>query len=118
MHVAYPVDSTSTTDVSSGTTVTYLSDSTKVSRFLAHCISPLRMNVRSQIGRDSSDVDAFGHDTFLYSDCSIRIYFGDGERTVAQRVHFTLQGVTFQHDFIVYVELALDAFTILLFIVG
>ena len=49
---------------------------------LTHCISPLRMNVRGQIGRDSSDVYAFGNDTSLYSDCSIRIYFSDGEGTV------------------------------------
>ncbi len=51
---------------------------------------PLRMDVRGQIGRDLSDVYTFGDDIFLYSDCSIRIYFGDGEGTVTQRVHFAL----------------------------
>ena len=75
---------------------------------LIHCISSLHMNVRSQIERDSSDVDAFGHDTFLYLDCSIRIYFGDGEGTVAQRIHFALQGIAFQHDFIVNFGLVLN----------
>ena len=91
------------------------STSTKVARSFAHCISPflLRMNVRRQIGRDLSNVDAVGHDFFLYSDCSIQIYFGDGEGTVAQRTHFALQGIAFQHNFVVYSEVVFHTFTIL-----
>lgn len=68
---------------------------------------PLRMNVRVQLGYIRLML-TFRLNFFLYTDCSIRIYFSDGEGTIS---HVLILRI------IVNFEGVLDAFTIFLFIV-
>ncbi len=96
MHVIYPFASISTTTITRRTfiwfelhihLIQHVVRSSGSSPFNSINVPyplhiPLRMDVRVQLGYIRLML-TFRHNFFLYTDCSIRIYFSDGEGTIS-----------------------------------